>query len=85
MVGGPRGGGARVGGGGGPFGDTVTNHRYNLTVGVSAHNAFNRENLAPPVGILSSPLFGVSNALAGGFFGSATANRRIELQCRFSF
>jgi len=82
--GGPRGGG---GGGprGGPFGDPVTNRRYNLTVGISARNIFNNVNLAPPIGNLSSPLFGTSNALAGGFFSSASANRRIEMQMRFSF
>ncbi|HLY18996.1 MAG TPA: carboxypeptidase regulatory-like domain-containing protein [Bryobacteraceae bacterium] len=81
--GGPRGGpgGMR----GGPFGDAVTNKRYNVTVGISARNLFNHTNLAPPVGDLLSPLFGTSNALAGGFFGSATANRRIEMQLRFSF
>ncbi len=93
-VGGMRGGGGggpRGGGGGGPrggFGDPVTNQRYNLTIGLSARNLLNDVNLAPPIGILSSPLsplFGHSNALAGGFFGSATANRRIELQMRFSF
>ncbi len=83
MRGGPRGGpgGMR----GGPFGDAVTNKRYNLTVGISARNLLNNVNLAPPIGTLSSPLFGTSNALAGGFFGSSSANRRIEMQMRFSF
>lgn len=86
MVGGPRGGGGRGGGmRGGPFGDTPTNHRYNITIGISARNLFNHVNLAPPIGNLSSPLFGTSNALAGGFFNAATANRRIEMQLRFSF
>ena len=86
QVGGMRGaGGPRGGGRGGPFGDQVTNRRYNLTLGISARNLFNTVNLAPPVGNLSSPLFGTSNALAGGFFGSASANRRIEMQLRFSF
>jgi len=90
-VGGMRGGGGggpRGGGGGprgGPFGDPVTNKRYNITVGISARNLFNDVNLAPPIGNLTSPLFGTSNALAGGFFGSASANRRIEMQLRFSF
>jgi hypothetical protein len=88
-VGGMRGGGGPRGGGGGPrggpFGDPVTNKRYNITLGISARNLFNNVNLAPPIGILSSPLFGTSNALAGGFFGSASANRRIEMQLRFSF
>ena len=84
--GGPRGGGG--GPRGGPFGDTMTNRRYNLTVGISARNLLNDVNLSPPIGTLSSPLsplFGHSNALAGGFFGSATANRRVELQMRLSF
>jgi len=66
----------------------VTSKRYNVTIGISARNLFNNVNLAPPLGILSSPLsplFGVSNALAGGFFGSPSANRRIEMQMRFSF
>jgi hypothetical protein len=39
-------------------------------------------NLASPIGNLSSPLFGYSNALGGG---SSTANRRIELETRFTF
>ncbi len=76
--------------GGGPiglFGDTFPNKRYNLTFSVSARNLLNGVNLAPPIGNLSSPLFGKSNAISGGFGpgGSATANRRIELQLRFSF
>jgi hypothetical protein len=88
MVGGPRGRGGPHGGGprgGGPFGDAMTNHRYNLTLGISARNLLNHVNLAPPVGNLTSPLFGTSNALAGGFFNTPTANRRIEMQLRFSF
>jgi hypothetical protein len=88
MRGGGGGGGPRGGPGGmrgGPFGDAVTSKRYNVTIGISARNLFNSVNLAPPIGNLSSPLFGTSNALAGGFFGSASANRRIEMQLRFSF
>jgi hypothetical protein len=42
-------------------------------------------NLANPVGVLQSPLFGKSNALAGGFFSSAAANRSIDLQVSFNF
>ncbi len=73
---------------GGPigiFGDSLPNKRYNLTFSISARNLFNTVNLAPPIGNLSSPLFGNSNALASGFFATPTANRRIELQLRFSF
>jgi hypothetical protein len=82
----PRG---RRGGGGGPgrWGDASTGKRYNLTISVFARNLLNNVNLAPPVGNLSSPLFGTSNALAGGWgpWGSTTANRRIEMQARFTF
>ena len=42
-------------------------------------------NPASPVGVLSSPDFGKSIALAGGPFSSAAANRKIELQAMFSF
>jgi Carboxypeptidase regulatory-like domain/TonB dependent receptor len=60
--------------------------RYSLTFSVSARNLFNTVNLAPPVGNLSSPSFGTSVALAGyGHHGSASANRTVELQVRFSF
>jgi len=45
----------------------------------------NRVNLAPPVGSITSPLFGESNQLAGGPYSSAGANRRIDLQVLFSF
>jgi hypothetical protein len=96
--GGPRGGGgagaaiARGGGGGGPMGgifnNATTPHKYNLTLSANARNLFNRENLAAPIGNLSSPLFGTSNALAGGGFGpggSSASNRRIDLQVQFNF
>jgi hypothetical protein len=87
--GGPRGGG---GFGSGPragmsaiFGPGNTNHRYNLTFSVNARNVLNRQNLAAPIGNLSSPNFGQSVALAGGPFSSAAASRKIELQASFSF
>ncbi len=99
--GGPGGGGGRGGppggglggrglsGGGGPGGafsmGGATNRRYNLTFSVSARNVFNRVNLAPPIGNLSSPLFGESNALAGGPYSFGSATRRIDLQVQFSF
>ncbi len=90
--GGPPGGGLGPGGlsgGGGPppgmFGSSA-NKRYNLEFIIGIRNIFNHVNLAPPVGNLSSPLFGRSNALGGGgFFGNSTANRRIELETRFTF
>ena len=94
--GGPGGpGGHHSGGRGGPvmlaggppkgLGGAANDHRYNLTLSASARNLFNNVNYAVPVGNLSSPLFGLSNTLAGGPFSSGSANRRIELQALFSF
>ena len=90
--GGPPGGGlgpGGLGGGGGPrdlFGGGGGNKRYTLEFTIDARNALNNVNLAPPIGNLSSPLFGQSNRLGGGFRGGgATANRRIELEVRFTF
>jgi hypothetical protein len=80
---GPR--GLSGGGGGNLFGPAVTNARYTLTFSVNARNVFNNVNLAAPVGVIGSPLFGQSNALAGGFFSSPAANRRIDLQASFNF
>jgi len=98
--GGPGGGGRGGGGGGGgarggagnPFGraggggglSTVT-HRYNLTFSVNARNIFNYVNLATPIGNLNSPLFGRSDALAGGAYSTQSADRQIFLQTTFSF
>jgi hypothetical protein len=89
--GGGRGGGehGRGGpfGGGGGFGGmgNATDRRYNLTFSVSARNVLNVVNLATPNGVLGSPFFGQSNALATGPFSSAGANRRIDLQVQFTF
>jgi uncharacterized membrane protein YgcG len=90
--GGPRGGGGGGGGGGfgrgqggGGLGAPATTRRYSLTFSVNARNVLNKVNAAPPVGVLSSPNFGQSIALAGGPFSSAAANRKIELQASFSF
>jgi hypothetical protein len=62
-----------------------TNRRYNLTFSISARNIFNNVNYASPEGNLNSPIFGKPYALAGGFFSSAAANRRVDFQVRFSF
>jgi Carboxypeptidase regulatory-like domain/TonB dependent receptor len=60
--------------------------RYNLTFSVWATNIFNHENLGTPNGVMTSPYFGTSQTLAGGFFTSPTAgNRNISLQAMFSF
>ncbi len=82
---GPRGGGGGGDHGGGMFGGNPANNRYNLTFSVNARNVFNNVNVSNPIGNLSSPLFGESNALAGGPFSSSTANRRIDLQLSFNF
>lgn len=63
---------------------------YGLMFAVQVQNLFNHTNPGIPIGNLSSPLFGRSNASAvGGFsFGSgapATSNRRIEAQVIFNF
>ena len=86
--GGPRGGGGfgRPGGGGNPFNlGPGSNRRYNLSFSVNARNVLNRVNPAAPIGVLRSPDFGKSIALAGGPFSSPAANRKIELQALFSF
>ena len=92
--GGPGGGGQRGGGGGGGgggrgggfrgmFGGSESVGRYNLTVSLMASNLFNNVNRRPPVGNLSSPLFGQSTGTFGfGPFGGA---RRIELNVRLGF
>jgi hypothetical protein len=93
--GGPRGGGRGGGlgpgglsgsGGNAPFGGgPATSRRYNLTFSISARNLLNTFNPGPPVGNLSSPFFGQSINIAGGPLASASANRRVDLQVRFSF
>jgi hypothetical protein len=90
------GGGGGGGHGGGPrgplfgsgpsFSSTSSERRYNLTLGVSARNAFNNVNAANPNAVLGSRLFDVSNSLQGGSYSPSTAaNRRIDLQATFSF
>jgi hypothetical protein len=74
------------GGGGGFFGPgSSANARYSLTFSVNARNVFNNVNLGTPIGAVTSPGFGRSNSLVGGFFSSSAANRRIDLQVMFNF
>jgi hypothetical protein len=71
---GGRGGGGRGGGGGfsgagrglGDFGGGATGNRYNVTLMISARNAFNHVNYGPPNGVLTSPFFGESTTLSSG-------------------
>jgi hypothetical protein len=82
--GGPRGGFPR-GGGGGFGGGATSRQKYNLNVGVNIANLFNDVDLATPNGSLSSTEFGKSTQLAGGFFTTNSALRRITLQTSFTF
>jgi hypothetical protein len=63
----------------------TSTRRYSLNFTAMARNVFNNVNLAAPVGVMTSQLFGKSNALAGGFFSSPASNRSIDLQMSFSF
>jgi hypothetical protein len=88
--GGPPGGGLGPGGlssagGRPPMLDQQVPRRYSLNFTAMGRNIFNNVNLAAPVGVLESPLFGKSNALAGGFFSSPSSNRSIDLQVAFNF
>ncbi|HEX8711968.1 MAG TPA: carboxypeptidase regulatory-like domain-containing protein [Terracidiphilus sp.] len=87
---GPGGLGGRGLGGGGGFGlGGATDRRFALTVSVSALNALNTVNLAPPVSTLGSPNFGRSMSLAGGPYsaqvGNPVANRLVNVGLAFSF
>ena len=55
-----------------------------MNFSIYARNVFNKVNLAPPIGVLSSPFFDQSIAMAGGGAGGA-ANRTIQLQLTLSF
>lgn len=89
--GGRRGGGGFGGGGfGGPGGGgpgESTSHRYNLTVSVNARNVINHQNPNTFNGSLTSVYFFQPTNITGGFGAEATASnqRRIDLQLRFSF
>jgi hypothetical protein len=67
----------------------VTNHRYNLSIGMSARNVLNHTNPGPIIGDITSPLFGRANQSAGGLNGEGFSenadNRRLEMQIRFTF
>jgi hypothetical protein len=85
--GGPMGGGGFGGGGRPPGLDSSTEHRFNLTLSVMARNVLNHANLNTPNGALTSLYFLQSTGITGGFGPEATASnqRRIDLQLRFSF
>jgi hypothetical protein len=104
--GGPGGGGGRGGGGRGgggiaglsPPGGGAEAKRYSMQFSLNFQNLFNHVNLTPPVGNLSSPFFGESLGLNGGFGGfgpggggggigggSGAGNRKVTAQVRFNF
>jgi len=82
-------GGRGLGSGGGFGLGGATKHRYAVTLSVSVLNALNNVNLAPPIAVLGSPLFGQSIALASGPFalqvGNPVANRLLNVGIGFSF
>jgi hypothetical protein len=66
--------------------DATVARKYSLTLVGGALNIFNIVNLGTPNGTLSSPLFGKTQSLAGGPFGSPTpGNRAVFLQAIFTF
>ena len=79
--------GLSSGGGGGLGG--ATRRKYALTLNLSVLNALNNVNLASPVNVIGSPLFGQSISLAGGPFsaqvGNPVANRLINFGASLSF
>ncbi len=77
--------GLSSGGGGFFHHGSAEGQRYQIEVGVMAHNVFNKVNLGTPIGNVQSSLFGQSISLAGGFFGNQSANRSLNLFLRFSF
>lgn len=89
--GGPQGGGSVSGRGlsgnnSRPQLDATVSRRYSLTFVVGALNLFNIVNLGPPNGVLNSRLFGKTQSLASGPFGSPTpGNRTVFLQAMFNF
>jgi hypothetical protein len=94
MGGGQRGPGGSVPGLGGA---AAEGKRYSMQLSLNFSNLFNHVNLSTPVGSLSSPLFGQSLGLGGGFGGfggpggggfgggGGAGNRRVTAQLRFSF
>jgi hypothetical protein len=70
----------------GPRIDATVQRRYNLTLAATALNVLNIVNRAPQNGVLNSTLFGQSQSLAGGPYGSPDpGNRSILLSAMFSF
>ena len=58
---------------------------YSLRFQLDAQNLFNHNNPGPPVGVLSSPLFGHSLSLANDFSTFSASNRTLLLRASFNF
>lgn len=58
---------------------------YQLQFGIEADNVLNNVNPGPPVGVLTSPLFGRSLTLNAPYTQSSGANRTLLLHAKFSF
>lgn len=59
---------------------------YKLALSAYFYNLFNHTNPGPPIGNLSSPLFGLSNQTSTeASFSTATSNRRVMLRMTFIF
>ena len=83
---GPGGPGGGRGNRGGAFGGGENSgQRYSVTLAVSARNIFNDVNAGPPIGVISSPIFGQVISLPFGPGSGLYSSRRIELQAIFSF
>ena len=66
--------------------DATVPRRYSLTLIGAALNVFNIVNLGTPNGVMNSSLFGQTQSLASGPFGSPTpGNRTIFFQALFAF
>jgi hypothetical protein len=74
------------GGSAGPKLDATVPRKYSLTLVAVALNLFNIVNRGPENGVMNSSLFGQSQTLAGGPYGSPTpGNRTILFSANFSF
>jgi hypothetical protein len=59
--------------------------KYTWGIGIGSENVLNHRNLAQPVGVLGSPLFGQSTALHNAWGESGSANRTVNLETFFRF
>jgi hypothetical protein len=59
--------------------------KFQLNLGIEAQNILNIVNGGPPVGILTSPLFGQSTSLSSTQFSNTQANRILYLHMNLSF